>query len=257
MKEYADSVFPTREAFYQGLDRSGIKLADFKKDIARQMANQQLLDTSIGVVTVSEDEAVQFYDNTKTLFFRQPAGFMVDLAHFGSEGDAEKFRSSLLEGHAWNELSSGDAIASLDVTNVTTTPILIPEYTFDGYLEPMKSIDIGAVSTVFEAASNDFVLGVKNVAVAEKITAYDEVSADIRAMLQQQKEREALDAFSQGLLSRAKIDILDGSLFASYNSEVLPVADTNAAPAASAEPQVQEKSESSPTFVSTDVASGD
>jgi parvulin-like peptidyl-prolyl isomerase len=100
MKDYADQVFPTREAFYQFLERSGRKVEDYKKDIARQMASQRLIEESIGVVTVSEDEAVEFYDSTKNLFFRQPSGFNVSLATFVSEDEAVKVRNSLLEGNS-------------------------------------------------------------------------------------------------------------------------------------------------------------
>ena len=57
MKEYADQAFPTREAFYQSLERSGIRVEDYKKGIARQMANEQLMRTAVGEVVVSEDEA--------------------------------------------------------------------------------------------------------------------------------------------------------------------------------------------------------
>jgi hypothetical protein len=55
------------------------------------------------------------------------------------------------------------------------------------------------------------------------VVAYDEVSADIRAVLHQQKEREALSNFSTGLFSRARIVILDPSLFLSGRPDFLPV----------------------------------
>ena len=82
MKEYADQAFPTREAFYQSLERSGIKVEDYKKGIARQMANERLMHAAVGEVVVSEDEAVRFYDTMKELLYRQPEGFKVHLARF-------------------------------------------------------------------------------------------------------------------------------------------------------------------------------
>ena len=72
MKEYADQAFPTREAFYQSLERSGIKIEDYKKGIARQMTNERLMHAAVGEVVVSEDEAVHFYDTMKELFYHQP-----------------------------------------------------------------------------------------------------------------------------------------------------------------------------------------
>jgi hypothetical protein len=226
MKNYADQAFPTREAFYQFLDRSGRKVEDYKKDIARQMASQRLIEESIGIVTVSEDEAVEFYDSTKNLFFRQPSGFNISLATFASEDEAVKVRNSLLEGDLWESATSGDVVDAAKVIDITTAPVFVPESAFNDYLEPMKSLKLGAVSPVFEISSDDFAVGVKNEAVEEKISPYDEVSADIRVLLQQQKERTALTNFSQGLLGRARIVIHDPDLFPSQTEEVLPVTDT-------------------------------
>jgi hypothetical protein len=225
MKEYADQVFPTREAFYQFLERSGRKVEDYKKNIAQQMANQRLFQESIGAVTVSEDEAAEFYESTKNLFFRQPAGFNIHLGNFASEDEAEKVRNSLLEGTPWESATSGDVVDPAKVINVTTAPMFVPESAFDDYLAPMKSLDLGAVSAVFEVASDDFAVGVKSEAVDEKISPYDEVSADIRMLLQQQKERAAVTNFSQGLLGRARVVIHDPALFPPQTEEVLPVTD--------------------------------
>jgi hypothetical protein len=225
MKQYADSAFPTREAFYQYLERSGVKVSDYKADIARQMAGERLMMASIGDVTVSEDEAAGFYDNVKDLFFRRPAGFMVNLASFVSRDEAEKVRNLLLDGKPWSEATSADAVDSSKVLSVTTEPTFVSESAFGGVFAPMQSDDIGTVSAVFELASDDFAVGVKTEAVEETVSSYEEVSADIRAILQQQKEREALNAFSQSLLRRARVVILDSSLFpdASGAGEILPV----------------------------------
>jgi uncharacterized protein with von Willebrand factor type A (vWA) domain len=234
MKQYADSAFPTREAFYQYLERSGVKVSDYKADIARQMAGERLMRNSIGDVTVSEDEAVAFYDSVKNLFFRRPAGFMVNFASFISRDEAEKVRTLLLEGKPWNEATSADAVNSADserALRITSEPTFVSNSAFDGAFAPMKSDDIGVVSAVFELASNDFAVGVKTEAVEESVSSYDEVSADIRAIVQQQKEREALNTFTQTLLGRARVTVLDPSLFPSGApgvDEVLPVSEPDA-----------------------------
>jgi len=222
MKEYVDQVFPTRESFYQYLERTGTKLADYKKGLAQQMVRQKFMEEFIGSVTVDEDEAVKFYDSMKEIFFRQPSGYRTSLARFSSEEEAGKVRDLLLEGRPWDEVTSDDVAAS-DVIYVTKEPMFFSDVAFDDYLLPMKSDDIGVVSQVFEVASDDFVLGVKNERIEEKVTAYDEVSADIRAILQQQKEREAFSNFTSGLFTRAKIEILDPSLFPEDGSDFLSV----------------------------------
>ena len=65
MKNYADTYFPTREAFYQVLANSGLKPEDYKKSLARQMAADRLMREAIGDVTVSEDKAVEYYETMK------------------------------------------------------------------------------------------------------------------------------------------------------------------------------------------------
>ncbi|GHV44659.1 hypothetical protein FACS1894204_02150 [Synergistales bacterium] len=101
MKNYADQMFPTREAFYQYLDQSGIKQSEYKQNIAQQMASQRWVEANIGEIVVSEDEAVSFYDTMKDFFFKKPAGFMVNLATFASKDEAEKVRVALLDGEIW------------------------------------------------------------------------------------------------------------------------------------------------------------
>ncbi|WP_299080410.1 SurA N-terminal domain-containing protein [uncultured Fretibacterium sp.] len=215
MKEYADQAFPTREAFYQSLERSGIKVEDYKKGIARQMANEQLMRTAVGEVVVSEDEAVRFYDTMKELFYRQPEGFKVHLARFTASGDAEALRERLMGGESWEAAVSGDAMVSRDVISVTDKAIFLSGGAFDvGPLAPMKSLDIGQVSHVLELASDDFAVGLKSERVEERITPYDEVSADVRVLLKQQKERQNLEAFERSLRDKAKVEIYDEALFA-------------------------------------------
>jgi peptidyl-prolyl cis-trans isomerase SurA len=213
MKEYVDQVFPTRESFYQYLERTGTKLADYKNELAQQMIRQKFIDESMGTVTVDEDEAAKFYDDMKNVFFRQPSGYRTNVARFSSEEVAGKARTLLSEGRPWAEATSSDVAAPSDIIYVTDEPMFFSDAAFDDFLLPMKSDDVGVVSQVFEIASNDFVVGVKGERVEENVTAYDEVSADIRSIMQIQKEREAVNNFSSGLLSRARIVILDPSFF--------------------------------------------
>ena len=230
MKDYADQAFPTREAFYQSLERSGITVEEYKKGIARQMANEQLLRSAVGEVVVSEDEAVQFYDTMKSLLYRQPEGFRVYLAQFAASADAEALRESLMAGESWEKATSGDAVASRDVISVTAEAIFLPESAFEsGALAPMKSLDVGQVSPVFELASDDFAVGLKSERVGERITPYDDVSADIRVLLRQQKERQNIEDFEKLLLEKAKVEIHDPALFAVSE----PAASGDAEPAVS------------------------
>ena len=76
----------------------------------------------------------------------------------------------------------------------------------------MKSLDVGQVSPVLELSSSDFAVGLKSEKVAERTTPYEEVSADIRMLLRQQKERQSFEDFEKSLME--KVVIHDASLFA-------------------------------------------
>jgi len=182
-----------------------------------QMVRQKYVEESIGTVMVDEDETVKFYDDMKGIFFRQPSGYMANMARFSSEGEARKVRALLAGGRSWDEATSDDVVVSSDVIYVTREPMFFSDAAFEGYLSPMNPVGLGVVSPIFEVSSNDFVVGVKSERIEEIMTAYDEVSADIRSLLQQQKGREVVNNFSVGLLSRAKIVILDPSLFPSHD----------------------------------------
>ena len=93
MKDYADRYYPTRETFYQALANSGVKLEDYKKSLARQMAMEQLILGAVGEIVVSEDQAVQFYDTMKGLFYTTPESYKVHMADFRTSADAEFLRA--------------------------------------------------------------------------------------------------------------------------------------------------------------------
>lgn len=213
MKAYADSAFPTREAFYAALERQGISSAEYKKNLARQLAVQQLLHVAVGDVTVSEDEAVKFYDSIKDQLFRTPAGVNLQVARFGASADAEALRAKLQAGTDWAQATSGDALASMDVLSVTREPLFLPESAFTGALAELASLDVGAVSPVFSATSGDFSVAVKTELVSESIRPYEDVSSDVRAFLRSQEERRKLNDYEADLMAKAEVVIYDASLF--------------------------------------------
>ena len=213
MKAYADSAFPTREAFYAALERQGISSAEYKKNLARQLAVQQLLHVAVGDVTVSEDEAVKFYDSIKDQLFRTPAGVNLQVARFGASADAEALRASLQAGTDWAQATSGDVLASMDVLSVTREPLFLPESAFTGALAELASLDVGAVSPVFSATSGDFSVAVKTELVSESIRPYEDVSSDVRAFLRSQEERRKLNDYEADLMAKAEVVIYDASLF--------------------------------------------
>ena len=215
MKNYADTYFPTREAFYQVLANSGLKPEDYKKSLARQMAADRLMREAIGDVTVSEDKAVEYYETMKGILFSRPEGFMIHMADFNNSADAENFRAKIAGGGSWDVVASNDA-ASMDIINITKTPVMLPSSALTaGTLGVLASLDIGTVSPVFEISSGDFAVAMKASHVEAGSTPYDEVSGDIKTLLTQQEERNRLSAYEESLRQKANVVINDEELFAS------------------------------------------
>ena len=223
MKIYADTYYPTRETFYQALAQSGIKVDDYKKSLARQMAYERLLSDAIGEVVISEDKAVEFYDTMKNLIYSKPEGFMIHMADFNTSADAENFRAKLLAGESWEKIVSNDEVKSSDIINITRDPVFLPSSALKmGTLAVLESLDILQPSPVFEVASSDFAVGLKTSHVEESLTPYDEVSADIKTLLTQQEQRKRLSDYEESLRKKAQLTINDSSLFATTEKQPAP-----------------------------------
>ncbi|MBQ3396399.1 MAG: SurA N-terminal domain-containing protein [Synergistaceae bacterium] len=215
MKNYADTYFPTRETFYQALANSGIKVEDYKRGLARQMAVDRLLSNAIGEINISEDKAVEFYDTMKNLIYSRPEGFMIHAANFNKKEGAEVLREKLVSGGSWDVIVSNDELASNDLINITREPVFLPSTALTtGAFSVLSSLDVGEISPVFEVTSSDFAVGLKTQRVEATVTPYNEVSSDIRTLLTQQEQRNRLTAYETSLRNKAQVTINDASLFA-------------------------------------------
>ncbi|MBQ6111853.1 MAG: SurA N-terminal domain-containing protein, partial [Synergistaceae bacterium] len=215
MKNYADTYFPTRETFYQALANSGIKVEDYKRGLARQMAVDRLLSNAIGEINISEDRAVEFYDTMKNLIYSRPEGFMIHAANFNKKEGAEVLREKLVSGGSWDVIVSNDELASNDLINITREPVFLPSTALTtGAFSVLSSLDVGEISPVFEVTSSDFAVGLKTQRVEATVTPYNEVSSDIRTLLTQQEQRNRLTAYETSLRNKAQVTINDASLFA-------------------------------------------
>lgn len=215
MKNYADTYFPTRETFYQALTNSGIKVEDYKRGLARQMAVERLLSNAIGEINISEDKSVEFYDTMKNLIYSRPEGFMIHAANFNKKEGAEVLREKLVSGGSWDVIVSNDELASNDLINITREPVFLPSTALTtGAFSVLSSLDVGEISPVFEVTSSDFAVGLKTSHVEATVTPYDEVSSDIRTLLTQQEQRNRLAAYEASLRNKANVVINDESLFA-------------------------------------------
>ena len=214
MKEYADRYYPTRETFYQALANSGVKLDDYKKSLARQMATQRVISEAVGEVNVSEDKVLEFYDTMKALIYSRPEGFNVHMADFKTADGAEFLRAKLIAGEDWEEIISKDELVSHDMLNITKTPVFLPVSALTGTLSVLASIDVGTPTEVFNVGSDDYAVGLKTEHVDATVREYDEVSGDIRDLLNSQEQRSRLAAYEDSLRNKAQVVVNDTELFA-------------------------------------------
>ena len=215
MKVYADTYYPTRETFYQALANSGIKVEDYQRNLARQIAVDQLMTKAIGEIEISEDKALEFYDSMKKIYFTQPEGFMVHMADFNNNADAEAFRAKLTAGESWDVIASADN-KSEGVVNITKSPVFLHSSTLKmGTLSVLDSLDIAEPSEVFTVSSTDFAVGLKASRVEETTRPYSEVSGDIKSLLTQEEQRKRLADYEETLRTKAQLVINDKDLFTS------------------------------------------
>ena len=225
MKVYADTYYPTRETFYQALANSGIKVEDYKRNLARQIAVDQLMTNAIGEIEISEDKALEFYDSMKNLFYTQPEGFMVHMADFKTSNDAEAFRAKLVAGESWDVIASEDK--GDEFVNITKAPVFLPSSALRmGTLSVLASLDIAEPSEVFTVSSSDFAVGLKASHVDQSTRPYGEVSGDIKTLLTQEEQRKRLADYEESLRNKAQVVINDTELFTSKKVS----ADEEAAP---------------------------
>ncbi len=212
VKEVSEQ-FPTKEAFMQYLDRSGIKMSAFRDNLAREVVQRKLMEKSMGSLVVSDEEVKAFYEQLKPLFFHSPSGWSMDFVRVKTAEDAEKIRTLLTGGKDWNDALS--AVASGDVIDKTpdTGPIFFPETGFKDSMAVMTYLLEGEVSPVMQIASDDVMIAVKRGKVEEKTTPFEEVSGDVKAILTEEKARQAQSDFFKGLQERAVVVIHDESLF--------------------------------------------
>ena len=119
--------FPTKEAFQQYLDQTGTKMTDLRKNLSEQLAQQKLIETALAAVKVTSADVQGFYDKTKDLFFRQPAGVKLNFARFKSPDVAKKAQEALAPSSKWNEVMASLSSADLLEKSPYEAPIFVPD----------------------------------------------------------------------------------------------------------------------------------
>ena len=220
-KNIMDS-YPTREEFKAYMERSGITEKQIKDDLKKQISQKKIMDAFAAEINVPDDEARKFYDSTKTFIYKQPAGFKVNIATFRSNEAAKAAQKSLEGGENWDkvlESHKSDVMSSTPYDK----PVLITEQMMSDSLAAIKGLPLNKVSPVIQVTGSESYIAIKRSKEAEKQLSYEEVSADVVAMIRNQKAQEKQQQFYEELLKRAKIKILDPSIFpAAVSADVAP-----------------------------------
>jgi len=208
-----EGQFPTKEAFQQYMDNSGIKMKDLQEQIRVQLAQRMVLDASAGNVEVTDEEALEFYEETKDLFFRQPEGYSVMFARFKTREEAEAVKKALDDGKNWDEAMEGYKESAIDYTLSGEPAFVTLRDLEEGLLKPIADTPIGKVSEPIAVADNDFAVVIKLEKKEETIATFDEANAEIRNMIAQQKRHGVQNEYLEGLLQQANIKILAPEFF--------------------------------------------
>ncbi len=208
-----EKQFPTKEAFQQYMDSSGIKMKALQERIAAQLSQQMVLEANTPQAEVSDEEARAFYDQAKEVYFRHPAGYNVLYARFGEADKAEEARKALAGGGKWDDVMKGSEGAVQDFTPAGE-PAFVAEREFtEGDLKAIADTPLGKVSKALTLGEGNVVIVVKEKKIEEKIVPFEEASADAREMVAYQKKRAGQGEYLQGLLAEAGIQVLAPEFF--------------------------------------------
>ncbi len=208
-----ESQFPTKEAFMQYMENSQISMKDLRKEIGKQLAQQELLQQHVGDVSVTPEETRQFYDQTKDLFFRQPEGINVLFARFVDEASAADARTFMEEGNTWDDAMETWAENISDFTPSGDAAFVAQSEFTEGRLKPVADLKMDTLSDPLVLSDSDVVLVIKKEKLKARTLTYDEVSGDVEAMIVEQKAKENQNAWLAQLREQANVEILDQDFF--------------------------------------------
>lgn len=202
--------YPTREAFKQFLDNSGLKERAVKDDIKAQIQRDKVIQAMTSEIAVSDQDAREFYDVTKTVLYQRDDGYIADIASFRVKDTAQKAQAAIDGGANWDavlEEHKSDLLASTSSDKSSE----ISELTMKDNLEFLKTYPLNKVSPVIDIAENEFAFVIKRSKVSARILPFDEVSEDVINSVRTQRA----DGVFEDLRDRAKVEILDASIFPS------------------------------------------
>lgn len=202
--------YPTREAFQQFIERSGVKEQAIKDDIRNQMQRERVIQALISEIEVSDEEAQQFYEVTKSFLFKREAGYMINIASFSTKATAQKAQSAIAGGTSWDAVLEENK-AELLTSTPFDKPSEMAESVMQGNLEIIKNARINQVTPVIEITADEFAIVLKRSKTEARTLPFAEVKQDAANMIRNQKT----ESIFINLRARAKVEVLDTAIFPS------------------------------------------
>lgn len=206
--------YPTREAFKQFLENSGLKEQAVKDDIKIQLQRDKVIQALTAEINVTEQEAKEFYDMTKDSIYKRDNGYMLNIASFRTKEAAQKAQTDIDGGADWDSV-----LEKYKNERVVSTPYDKPremsEQMMQGSLDLLTTYPLNKVSPVIDMTENEFAIVIKRSKTVERTLPFEEVSRDIIDNVRSQRSESVF----ADLRARAKVEVLDTSIFPS--SEVL------------------------------------
>jgi len=209
-----EDQFPTRESFMEYMKQMGITESKLKEQIREDLSRRALIQQAEEGVAATPEELQEAYDALKDMVFSRPHVIYVRVADFASRDHvAQEAVEQMQDGVSWNamiatylddlrDFTSGDE--SIPFAENRVPPVL---------WDAMAGIGDARVAGPVELTSEDFYVLEKVSEELPQVLPLDEVSGDIQEMVLAQKKQNARNQFFDTLLKRAKIKILDESLF--------------------------------------------
>ena len=216
-----EDQFPTKEAFQQYMENNKIRMKDLREEIGLRLAQQKLIDQVTQDATVSDEEAMEFYEQTKDFFFSQPAGYEVTYGRFASLEAAQNAKERIFAGESWDEVLESYSEEDLLEWTPLDDPVFLAEWELQTEeLKDFAELETGEIGGPVEFGEGNVIILAKRSKVEARTFSFEDVSGDVVRILEREKVQQNESEFFDELLKRAEIKILDEEYFAIPESPV-------------------------------------
>ncbi|WP_268906404.1 MULTISPECIES: peptidylprolyl isomerase [Dethiosulfovibrio] len=223
-----EDQFPTKEAFMQYLQETGITMDALREQIKTQLSQQMLLEEASAAAKVNDEELQALYDSVKDFVFTVPEGFEVLAAEFNSQEAADKAYDELSSGTSWDVVLEG--FSSSDITGSTGSekPVFLKKDSLPENMAFIASMDDGQYAEPVEVASDDFIVVFRKSAKDREVTSFEDAKEQLQSMVLNQKRQELQRTFLDEISEKVDVKVLDPEIFPAEEEVVEVISEDNA-----------------------------